>query len=113
MISMLFDTSWFYDLMLIVLIGFVIFLVLKYKQARVPVACVLLLILIGFTAYAGIELNYYYSAEGGIFGKISGIFETNTVAVSEQTFSFDNIELTQETGDTYSLKILINEVFTL
>lgn len=113
MISMLFDTSWFYDLLVVVFIAFIIWLVLKYKQARAPIIFCLMLILIGFTAYAGIELNYYYTAEGGIFGKITGVFQTNVAVVSEQTFSFYNMELTQENGNTYSLKITSDEVFTL
>ena len=110
---MLFDTSWFYDLLAVGFIAFIIWLVLKYKQARAPIVFCIILLLIGFTAYACIELNYYYTAEGGIFGKITGIFQTNTVEVSEQTFSFENMELTQENGDTYSLKITSDEVFAL
>lgn len=71
--------------------------------------------MLGVTAYSGIQLNYYYSASGGIYGAISGIFDTNEVEkISKASYLIKNTELTQvyET-DTYSATISFSDVFEL
>lgn len=71
--------------------------------------------ILGVTAYSGIQLNYYYSASGGIYGAITGIFETNEIEViSKASYRIKNTELTQvyETN-TYSATISFSEVFEL
>lgn len=104
-------------------IGFAIVLVLvvliifafKYQKLGMPVLLgVLSLGFIVLTAYCGIKLNSYYSAEGGIHGKLTGIFETNEVkVVDDMSFKFDNIELKESSPGIYSAGIVIDEVLSI
>ena len=71
--------------------------------------------ILGVTAYSGIQLNYYYSTSGGIYGAITGIFDTNKVdVISKASYQIKNTELTQvyETN-TYSATISFSDVFEL
>ena len=66
------------------------------------------------SAYSFIELNYYYSAKGGIHGVITGIFNTNEVQIVDNiVFEFKNIELTETSSGIYSATITTSEVLDL
>lgn len=117
MLSLLFDSGFWYDLVFIALIGFIIFLCFKYPNSRVYVFSFLGIIFIGITAYCGIQLNYYYTAEGGVWGYITGLIEgnkvTTTVESDTASFSLENIVLTKNADGTYSAVIYSNDKIRL
>ena len=117
MLSLLFDSGFWYDLIFILLIGFIIFLCFKYPNSRVYVFSFLGIIFVGVTAYCGIQLNYYYTAEGGVWGYITGLIEgnkvTTTVESDTASFSLENIVLTENTDKSYSAVIYSNEKIRL
>lgn len=117
MLTLLFDSGFWYDLILIVFIGFVIFLCFKYPNSRVYVFSFLGIIFVGITAYCGIQLNNYYTIEGGVWGYITGLIENNTVTTVTTTdtaqFSLENIVLTQNSDGTYSATIYSNDITRL
>ncbi len=116
MFSLLFDSGFWYDLIFIVLIGFIIFLCFKYPNSRVYVFSFLGIVFVGFTAYCGIQLNFYYSAEGGVWGYINGLIDNNT-ATTEVTdtikYSLENIVLTQNPDGSFSATIYSDDKFEL
>lgn len=91
----------------------VVWLCFKYNQCRLVFGTLLVVVLILSSCYSGIQLNYYYSATGGIFGQLTGIFNTNVVVVEKTSFTLSNIELTKENGNTYSASIVTNEILEL
>jgi len=99
-------SNWIYLILIAIVIVTVLVCIIKFPQARVYVFTFLVIILVGATIYSGVNLHYYYSSEGGIFGYISGIFDTNVVEVEELSFSLKNIEMTQESEEIYSAKVL-------
>lgn len=114
MLSLLFDSKFWYGAMLVCAIVAVIYLCFKYPGSRVYVASFVVIVLLGLTAYCGIQLNYYYSAEGGIYGKLSGIITNNTVEKLEETkFSLNNIVLTEDESGEFSAIILSDEKLDL
>lgn len=117
MLSLLFDSGFWYDLIFIVLIAFIIFLCFKYPNSRVYVFSFLGIIFVGITAYCGIQLNYYYTAEGGVWGYITGLIEgnkvTTTVESDTASFSLENIVLTKNADGTYSAVIYSNDKIRL
>ena len=116
MLALLFDSGFWYDLIFIVLIAFVIFLCFKYPNSRVYVFSFLGIIFVGLTAYCGIQLNYYYTAEGGVWGYITGLIRNNTVTTTigdTAQFSLQNIVLTQDPGGTYSATIYSDDKIQL
>ena len=117
MLSLLFDSGFWYDLVFIALIGFIIFLCIKYPNSRVYVFSFLGIIFVGITAYCGIQLNYYYTAEGGVWGYITGLIEgnkvTTTVESDTASFSLENIVLTKNADGTYSAVIYSNDKIRL
>lgn len=113
MISLLFNQSALWDVLIFVAIVLVVIACIKYPTAKWFVTTILSVALIVSTCYCAIQLNYYYTASGGIYGKISGIFNTNNAEVEELTFSLKNVELVKEHEDTYSAKILNSNVIKL
>lgn len=112
MFTLLFDSSFWYGIVAIVAIILIIALCFKYPQSRVYVASLFIIALLAGTAYCGIQLNYYYSAEGGIHGKLTNLFAVETNKGEELTdgsFKLTNIMMTQE-GDTdkFSATITFN-----
>ena len=108
MLALLFDSGFWYDLIAIAFIGFIIFLCFKYPNSRVYVFSFLGIIFVGITAYCGIQLNYYYTAEGGVWGYITGMIENNTATIEimdTAKFTLNNIVLTQDKDNTYSATI--------
>ncbi len=113
MLSLLFNTSFWYDVLVAIVIVLIVIACIKHPSSKWFVATILSIALVVSTCYCAIQLNYYYTASGGIYGKISGIFNTNIVEVEELTFSLKNVELVKEYEDTYSAKVLNNKVVKL
>lgn len=66
----------------------------NWKWVRYATLVICALGLTGATVYCGVSLDTYYGAEGGVFGKISNIFNTNQVEeVEDLTFDFSNVEM--------------------
>ncbi len=107
--------TWLYAILGAIVIIAILVAVIKYPASRVYVFTFLGIGLICLTIYSGINLNYYYTEQGGIFGYIDGIFDTNSVEVEELTIKLDNIEMTREHEDStiYSAEVLTNEVMTI
>ncbi len=113
MLSLLFDKNFFIGVFSVVIIFLIIWLCVKYPSARM--ACFIILT-VGFavlTAYCTINLNIYYNAEGGIYGRISGLFSP-TISVSETTIEISNLELIQYLDtDTYYCKIISDKTIEI
>lgn len=111
MLSLLFDTQFWYDVLLIVCIVGLIILCVKVKGARVFVFSLLGIGLIGITGYCGVELNKYYNAEGGIYGYISGLIVPEPEFDTDNKFSMtlNNLVLKQEINDKYSTTIYLDK----
>lgn len=102
-----------YIILGLVVIGFLIFLVRKFKIIKIPILILVFTALSLATAYCGIELNRYYTAQGGVFGVISGYFDRNQVEVDSLSFDFKNIELKQDSNNQYSASITTSDVCKL
>ena len=96
------------------IIGLVVLVVLaiKFKEARYIFAGLICLVIIGSGIYSAYQLHGYYSASGGIYGKIFGV-ETTTVTVDEMDFNFENMELLETANNTHEAKVETPEVFGL
>ena len=92
MFSLLFDSGFWYDLIFIAAAVFLMYLVIKYPQGRIYFFTFLSLAFIGVTIFCGVNLNTYLSAQGGIFGSLSGAFGLDKVeVVDNQTFELNNL----------------------
>lgn len=109
------DTSWIWKVAIIIGVILIIYACIKYpKGGKWVLFGVLIVGYLGVTAYSIVQLNYYYKAEGGIIGQITGIFNTNEVEVVDNLkFDFNNVELTQVDGDKYQARFVTNEVLNL
>ena len=98
-----------------VVMGFLIFICIKYPKGGLPVLGVVFALgLVAFDAYCIIQLNLYYNAEGGVHGVLTGIFDTNKVDIVDNlTFEIKNIELTESTEGVYSASITTDQVLSL
>ncbi len=115
MLSLLFDTQFWYDVFLIIcIIGLIIFCV-KVKEARIFAFSVLGICLLLITGYCGVELNKYYNAEGGIYGYISGLILPDQKVDIDDKFSLtlNNLVLQQELNDKYSTTIHLDDTIKL
>ena len=114
LITSLIDMTAFWILVGVAGFVFLLLLCMKYKWARVATVVVSYVALIGGTWYSWGNLNEYYSAEGGVFGKIENILDINQVEVNDLTFDFSNVEL-RSTGNEneYSAKIVSNKILVL
>ena len=90
------DTSWIWKVAIIIGVILIIYACIKYpKGGKWVLFGILIVGYLGVTAYSIVQLNYYYKAEGGIIGQITGIFNTNEVEVVDNLkFDFNNVELT-------------------
>lgn len=113
MIKLLFNASFLWDVLIFIGGALIIYACIKYPSAKWFVGTILGVALVVSTCYCSIQLNYYYGASGGIYGKISGIFNTNIVEVKELNFSLSNVELVKEFEDIYSAKVLNSNVIKL
>ena len=112
----LFSSAKFWYTILII-VGVIVLLVYAIKNWRSGGSYVIIglfaIVVLVMTGYSIIQLNYYYSASGGIHGVISGIFNPNRVEkVDEMTFKISDTELT-ETENGYSASIMIDEIMEL
>ena len=109
------DMSWVWKVAIIVGIILIVYACIRYpKGGKWVLMGVLVIAYIGVTAYSIVQLNFYYKAEGGIIGQITGIFDTNKVEVVDNLkFDFNNVELTQVNGNKYQAKFTTNEVLNL
>ena len=115
MIMWLIEPIAFYTLLAVAVLALVVYACMNWSWARWTTGVVLYLALIGTSIYSGVMINNYYSVEGGIFGKISGIFDTNQVAiVDEMSFDFTHLTMTATTvEDEYMAQMTINETMSL
>ena len=96
---------------IIIVIGIVLVAFIKSSNAKFFVGVFLFIVLLVSGIYSGLQLHTYYSAEGGIYGVITGVFNPNEVkVVNSIEYSFENIELTQLHDDTYNAEILLKDV---
>lgn len=120
MLSWIFGTASFKYVFIGLIIVGCVFLVMKYDWAKI-VACIAVGIgTIGLTVFCGYNINQYYSAKGGLFGVIGGVFKKPEVIVEktlESTkFNFNNLVLKQEYFDNenhYATTIKSSETFIL
>lgn len=114
MFSLLFDTSFWYDVLTVVAIIAVIYILIKFPHAKIYVFSILFALITATGIYSIININSYYSASGGIYGILTGNFdENNQLYVNEKTFELKNTILTQKNGDTYSAKSISDEIFKI
>ena len=109
MLDILFNSEWLYIILGAIVLIALIYLIFKFPQSRIYVFSFLGIALLGLTAYCGIQLNYYNSS-GGIFGAITGIFDTNVIEVEDLEFSLKNIEMTETSEGLHSARVVSNEV---
>lgn len=112
MIALLFNTTFWYDVLIVAAILIVVLLCLKFPNGKYFFGTIFSVVLVVSTAYCGIQLNYYYTASGGIFGYLSGLYSMG-VEVEELEFSFSNMELTKTDEDLYSAILTTNNVMAL
>ena len=113
--DLLSSPKFWYTLAIIAVLAIIIVYSLKYwKQGgKFAILSIFIIGISALTIYSGININYYYSAEGGIHGVLSGIFETNKVeVVDDLNFKLTNIELTQKDENTYSASMLSDKVIS-
>lgn len=116
MLTLLFDTSFWYDIALVIVIAAIIIACIKYPNGKIYIASIVMILLIGASVYCGIQLNFYYTSEGGIWGKIYGLITNNTITVTvDDSIKIDvqNLVLTNEKDDIYSAIIYSDEVLKL
>lgn len=114
MFSLLFDTSFWYDVLTVVAIIAVIYILIKFPHAKIYVFSILFALITATGIYSIININSYYSASGGIYGILTGNFdENNQLCVNEKNFELKNTTLTQKNGDTYSAKSISDEIFKI
>ena len=114
--DLLSSPKFWYTLAIIAVLAIIIVYSLKYwKQGgKFAILSIFIIGISALTIYSGININYYYSAEGGIHGVLSGIFETNKVeVVDDLNFKLTNIELTQKDENTYSASMLSDKVISI
>ncbi len=65
-----------FSLLIALIIGVVVLLI-KVPGSRMIVASLCVVLICCSGVYSGIKINEYYTAEGGIFGKIEDIIKPN------------------------------------
>lgn len=91
------------------------YICVKFPAGKYVLGTLLMIVALVSAAYSVVQLNFYYTASGGIFGKISGIFDTNTVTkVDNMKFNFNNIELLATGNENeYAAKLITDEVLEM
>lgn len=107
MIALLFDKKFWISLLICAtLAGLVIMFALKPKS-RPWISALVCIVLIGTSIPCGVNLNRYYSAQGGIKGVLSTIINgENKAEIEDKTISLNNIMLTLDTDGNYSATII-------
>ena len=109
MLSLLFDKTFWIGITIAALIVVLIILCVKYPNARFYILGIAGVALGCFTVYCINDLNYYFNAEGGVYGYISSVLGINQAQTEDLTFSLSNIELIQVEGDKYSATVSISD----
>lgn len=113
MFNILFDSSFWYDVLIALVIVAVIWLIVTHKEARIYVYWVLFIVVTALTSYCIVQTVGYYTARGGIYGDIGDLDSPNEiVVVSEYEFDVRNIILTEQ-GKEYSATMTANVVLEL
>ncbi len=106
MISLLFDKTFWYGVVIVFAIVCVVIACIKYPQSRVYVFTFAGLILVTITIWCGIQLDKYYTASGGIRGKLSGLIGINqSEKVEEAKFKLKNVMLLEDEFGNYTATI--------
>lgn len=105
----------FYTLIGVAVFLGVVYLCSKYRWARIATAIIVYLAMFFGMVFSYFKLDQYYSAVGGLFGRIDNFFETNQVTVDENLkFTFSNINLTATGNENeYSAKIVLNQTYSV
>lgn len=113
MLALLFNQSFWYDVLIVIAVIGIIIICTKYPNGKVFMFTFLAIGITVFTMYAGVQLNYYYRASGGVYGYITGLFKPNEVTIENAEFTFSNMELKQinETND-YGAYITTSDVIS-
>ncbi len=114
MLTLLFDASFWYDLIVAVVVVALIVLFIKVKESRIVIGIIALVLVAASGVYCGVSINTYLSAEGGIYGVISDFLGVaGRVEINGKEMSFSGISLTQEDGDVYSTTISNSQALEL
>lgn len=120
MFKELFNTSWLIDVIVIIAIVAIIISLIKFPNARWFIGSVVSIVLIATAIFSLIEINSFYKTKGGIYGQLTGYFNKNQVVVSDMTFDFKDIMLTEngiKDGNGinigYNAKFLSDKVFDM
>lgn len=113
MLNLLFDFSYIYDIILLVVIALIVILLIKFKSIRVFLISLLFILFVGISCIAGFQINNYYSASGGIRGELQHLIKPS-VEVDDLSFSLQNLTLL-ETGkeDEFALSITTDKALNL
>lgn len=112
MIDLLFNSNFWYTLIVIAAAVLIFIACLKYPAGKYFIGTVILIVAVGATIYCGTQLYYYYDTKGATFGTID-IDEPNKVNVDDFRFNFQNFELKQVSGDEYSAEAHLSEILEL
>lgn len=108
----LWDKIW--QIAILIAVVSIVIACLKSKGGRIFLGVALGFAFILVTAYCGIHLGDYYSAKGGIYGKIVSLYNPNQVHITSNVeYLFENVVMSQENGDTYSAHITSDSVLEL
>lgn len=118
MINILGFMSDFYDkiwqIALLVAVVVILGYCIRYPGGRWFIGVALSIAFIGLTSYCGIQLNYYYTESGGIYGQIVSMYNPNQVYITNNVeYVFENIVMTKESDTKYSAKIISDSVLDL
>lgn len=92
----------------------IVLFILKYKNGRIIILTCFVVAFVGFTIYAGLYVNRYYKADGGIYGQIVKLYNPNQVKITDNIkYSFKNVVLTQELDNKYSARMTSDDVLDL
>ena len=104
-------------IILLLVVGTVIFFLIKSSGFRVFFCYFLSFLLICGGVFSGFQLNKYYNTTGGVIGQISGFFNPNLVSVStadkDISFDFSNVMLTKYNDTTYRAEFSSNDSIVL
>lgn len=99
----------------IVILCIVGILIESFPAFRWVAFTVLVVVLLGTAIYSSVQLNTYYNAEGGIYGKIEQFLDKNEAEeVGYLKYSVDNFSLSPTLNDDeYSATIFINDILKI
>ena len=95
---------------IIVFMG-IVYLCSMFETARIVFGTILVVCILTSAVFSGIKLNQYYSAEGGIYGKIENFFGVNEVeTIDTMTYKLNNINFTSTINENeYDADFIIYE----